>query len=1036
MKRIQLFVASMLLVSAFATISCQKESNNPEEDAQVPESQLETKTFAMVFDPETKLTITPQTPGVDNSVAKTTWDLGDEILIHGEYINKTGYSVVVMLDGVENTISEDGSTAFIQVTLGTGSEAGTVKPYTREDYISSIYAAYPASSVIKTETRSYYYNVFSNTNAPLMSGYDDGEGAIVFRNNCAVLSFVMPNTEDFDSYVFSGNNDEVVGYDSFVARHAQGTTELKKDQGINSSGLYTSGESTSISGVVVCDGETINRICIPTKSGTPYNNEVTFTNGFTIKFIKNGEIKKKVSTKNSLTLARNDYMPLGDISSHLKTYTDPHSPAAWTTSATDLSEAKTKVANCYVVYTSAAGTAYKIPAVKGNDASATLIPYGAELLWETWNNAEVTPKSVIADVDYDSEWVYFKLPDAGDIHAGNALIAIRNALGEIIWSWHIWMPSTAYTTDTYNLYDHELMDRNLGALDKATISSVPVETYGLLYQWGRKDPFVGAATTTGSSNAAVSGTALSLSAVALTLDQSIQNPTVLGPSTNWLNVTNNDLWKNNEKTLYDPCPAGYKVPGYDSGQPLCSSNYADVTGWTDNKDGRYFTLGNPATVFPYTGYREEGGTTINKAGQRSATWLSYSESSSGYAFHMNVRTESTHKTENTAKARNCSIRCAKIEKAPVFNPTERENAADMSEDESANCYIVRADDDSNESKIFKFRAVKGNSYVNGSSEGETVGSAATATVLWETWNDNNSVTTGSVINLVDYYDGYVYFKMPASLHAGNAVIAVKNSAGTILWSWHIWVPSSDPTATLYTFGGQSWMDRNLGALTVAEASDSATPSPSSFGFFYAWGRKDPFPGLASLSSSSAITTTGSFNYSGSPMTMEQSYALPTTFVATGSDQKRNWATDAGATIAGFWGSSKTIYDPCPPGYIVPALTTSSGSLWNGSHASDESKRAVGFTIDGTHLWYKAGVNPDYIVFPIAGFLDGCQSSAYIRRGDRSLIWSSNNTAIDAEKGNLANTLRVYNSSGTWKSTNESERHARGFNVRCVAVPAE
>ena len=101
MKRIQLFVASMLLVSAFATISCQKESNNPEEDAQVPESQLETKTFAMVFDPETKLTITPQTPGVDNSVAKTTWDLGDEILIHGEYINKTGYSVVVMLDGVE-----------------------------------------------------------------------------------------------------------------------------------------------------------------------------------------------------------------------------------------------------------------------------------------------------------------------------------------------------------------------------------------------------------------------------------------------------------------------------------------------------------------------------------------------------------------------------------------------------------------------------------------------------------------------------------------------------------------------------------------------------------------------------------------------------------------------------------------------------------------------------------------------------------------------------------------------------------------------
>jgi hypothetical protein len=70
------------------------------------------------------------------------------------------------------------------------------------------------------------------------------------------------------------------------------------------------------------------------------------------------------------------------------------------------------------------------------------------------------------------------------------------------------------------------------------------------------------------------------------------------------------------------------------------------------------------------------------------------------------------------------------------------------------------------------------------------------------------------------------------------VIALQDVAGTIYWSWHIWVVNYDPNTektwtnpnnTAYTF-----MDRNLGA-------NEATLSLASHGLFYQWDRKDPFP---------------------------------------------------------------------------------------------------------------------------------------------------------------------------------------------------
>ena len=63
---------------------------------------------------------------------------------------------------------------------------------------------------------------------------------------------------------------------------------------------------------IVADGSTVNYLCFP--------NGANFTHGFTFIFYKNNVAKKTVSTKTAVSLARNDFLPLGSITDHLKDY--------------------------------------------------------------------------------------------------------------------------------------------------------------------------------------------------------------------------------------------------------------------------------------------------------------------------------------------------------------------------------------------------------------------------------------------------------------------------------------------------------------------------------------------------------------------------------------------------------------------------------------------------------------------------------------------------------------------------------------------
>jgi hypothetical protein len=164
---------------------------------------------------------------------------------------------------------------------------------------------------------------------------------------------------------------------------------------------------------------------------------------------------------------------------------------------------------------------------------------------------------------------------------------------------------------------YSLLDRNIGA----TSTDGTLNSFGVNYQWGRKDPFP--RILAAQSGTSVEGDALKTAARQSTtnLNYSIQNPdtrvvyTSNTTGAKWLPTSINGLWgyagvhgsssdalkvKSTVKTVYDPCPAGYKVPalGYLSTIGSLNSKSNAVTG-----KGYNMSTGASTTIFfPYSGY--------------------------------------------------------------------------------------------------------------------------------------------------------------------------------------------------------------------------------------------------------------------------------------------------------------------------------------------------------------------------------------------------------------------------------------------------
>jgi hypothetical protein len=258
--------------------------------------------------------------------------------------------------------------------------------------------------------------------------------------------------------------------------------------------------------------------------------------------------------------------------------------------------------------------------------------------------------------------------------------------------------------------------------------------------------------------------------------------------------------------------------------------------------------------------------------------------------------------------------------------------ADLSAEETANCYIISSSGD------YKFKAtVRGNGAATLAGVSKTISASeiASANLLWASYGTTTAPVEGEMLYGVRYEDGYVYFRVPETFHEGNAVIAIKNSGGTILWSWHLWFTVTDLASLAQTYNsGAVFMDRNLGALTRTHSNSNTFD----YGLMYQWGRKDPFqnsvsPGFTSgyVSSSDWATcyipaTLGTAESRAvvSNPTVASMVAYPTTFsngsYFNSSLDRDNWATDITEDL---WQESKTIFDPCPSGWKVPDK-----SAWN------------------------------------------------------------------------------------------------------------
>ena len=269
-------------------------------------------------------------------------------------------------------------------------------------------------------------------------------------------------------------------------------------------------------------------------------------------------------------------------------------------------------------------------------------------------------------------------------------------------------------------------------------------------------------------------------------------------------------------------------------------------------------------------------------------------------------------------------------------------------------------------------------------------------------------------------EGFLDFEVKASdIQSGNAVVAVTKGSGaskTVLWSWHLWFAPQDALDKIkvtnhqnvnyyFTKEALGWKPTQWSGSTYSSARTvkvkveqtvanngtkaytviNITQKPGSVKrgatTFYQFGRKDAFPGVAKadLASNSHFTENAGGN-----MSIENGIQHPDNFYTwspswnsappTGYSYYNLWSADN--TTTGFNDNHvvKTVYDPSPVGFKMPASNAFTGFTANGQ---DEGTRNVDGT-DNVQTYYKnfghnfwtSSSKTATIYFPASGYRNG------------------------------------------------------------------
>ncbi|MCM1502687.1 MAG: fimbrillin family protein [Bacteroidales bacterium] len=328
-------------------------------------------------------------------------------------------------------------------------------------------------------------------------------------------------------------------------------------------------------------------------------------------------------------------------------------------------------ANCYVsskaetleidvtpYYDFGSSYAYSGKVVSSAEGKAVL-PASAAILWQ------FTHPSSGSDVVSSAAIEDGKLKVTTTGVKGNALVAVKNADGQTVWSFHIWCSEVndlPCQNEDMGLF--EMMDRNLGATSTVLKDQA---SYGNFYQWGRKDPMpreIGLARPSSGDkyknpyNLVKSEPRNETNG---TVAWATANPEVrITGKPGWLAGEMPQLWRNDYKTIFDPCPDGYRVSdgkcfksnGWKVNKSECDSNY----GYT------FSTGAGAATTFATIGYLLGTEDNTQYLEYRARYWLSNDLSDQAVFNYNNAKVDvSAYPIASTdSYADGYGVRCVKI----------------------------------------------------------------------------------------------------------------------------------------------------------------------------------------------------------------------------------------------------------------------------------------------------------------------------------------------------------------------------------------
>ena len=537
MKNIRLILA--IVASVFVVVSCCKADVIQENEKQSEKEQPSDKEQ-------------PSVPGVLTAIVE---DTKTYLIPNSE---ETSYNVV-WNNGDRISTLQDGKQGCYITDCQTGSSSATFAFKSGTGVSEGSFDAYYPSEIVQNGTLVWpeHQNYMEYAGGPMISAEneadDQGNATLKFKHLGGVIRFKLNTTEDF------------------TVKAAM----VKANEALSGSFTIEDGKAkiTATSGMIVMDfdeGVTVNStttgiFCFAVPAGTYSGLAFTFlgTDGrmFTA----------KLKQENTLTVDRGVVTKIA---------------ASGVTPALSTEQGS----NCYIFYQGGAPITIDL---MGEYNSGTWIPLAlcgasAEVVWES----DCTDRKVnvaITDIISSAEYSNGRLTIKPTGNTGNAIVAVKNKDNKIIWSYHIWVPSTTVGNITYS--SKSFMDRDLGVV------TIPPKTYsatipvfgGTLYQYGRKDPIVGCYLSNNASavnhvwtykcgsntyyHADKSVTA-DLYDIDRTTQPTVEN-TIKNVMTLYRYSCSELTWSSSTtKTIFDPCPDGYRVPTSDefSALPAISTN--------------------------------------------------------------------------------------------------------------------------------------------------------------------------------------------------------------------------------------------------------------------------------------------------------------------------------------------------------------------------------------------------------------------------------------------------------------------------------